>query len=276
MKTSYSKVSSFYFCAKKYEYRYVQNLPAQPRAELGFGIALHAALEANFRQKIDTRQDLPLKDVAQIFRDNLETELKGVPEEKLRGPAEFHYLRGMGEHFLELFMKQRAPGLQPHPRGVECFFSLDLPQGHKITGKFDLMDSDGVLHDFKTSNKPYDPRSADKTQLVIYAWAAEKLFGRLPKALCFDVFVKGDGADGAVLLQDPVMFPTPTLQEMTPVAQRLGAQIDKILDVQNREAFTWAFQPPRCHWCEYQEHCTQEWEKSDRPAPVRIRMESLV
>jgi hypothetical protein len=182
----------------------------------------------------------------------------------------------MGEYFLEQFTTKRAPTLQPAPRGVECPFRIPLPGGHEISGKFDLMDTDWVLHDFKTSSKPYDPRTADKTQLVIYAWACERMFGRLPKALCFDVFVKGDGADKPLIMQDPVMLPVPSAQEMSMVAEKLSQQIDKILDVQRLDAFTWAFEPRRCHWCEYQKVCLAEWERSGSPAPVRMRRESLV
>jgi hypothetical protein len=186
------------------------------------------------------------------------------------------YLCSMGENFLQRFLTERAPALQPAPRGVECFFLLPLPGGHEITGKFDLMDTDWVLHDFKTSSKPYDPRRADKTQLVIYAWACERMFGRLPKALCFDVFVKGDGAEGAVELQAPVMFPVPSAQEMAQVAGKLRGQIETILRVQASENFPRSFQPLRCHWCEYQTLCVDEWDQTGRPAPVRIALENLV
>ncbi len=276
MKASYSKVGAYSFCPKKYEYRYVRELPAPQRPELTFGVSLHAALEANFQQKIDTRKDLAFADVVKVFQAELEAGLARVPDELLRGPAEFHYLRAMGEHFLERFMTERAPALQPAPRGVECPFKIPLPGGHEISGKFDLMDTDWVLHDFKTSNKPYDPRKADITQLVIYAWACERMFGRLPKALCFDVFVKGDGADSPLVLQEPVMFPVPTAHEMSRVADNLSRQIDKILDVQRLDGFTWAFEPRRCHWCEYQKTCIVEWERSGSPAPVRMPRESLV
>jgi CRISPR/Cas system-associated exonuclease Cas4 (RecB family) len=276
MKASYSKVSTYSFCPKKYEYRYVQERPAPQKPELAFGIALHAALEFNFEQKILSRKDLPLEQLVGAFRASLEEGLKNVPEEFLRGPSEFHYLRGMGEHFLERFMKERAPAMQPAPRGVECPFRIPLPGGHEISGKFDLMDTDWVLHDFKTSNKPYDPRKADKTQLVIYAWACERMFGRLPSALCFDVFVKGDGAESPLILQEPVMFPVPSPQEMSLVAERLTKQIDKILDVQRLDAFTWSFEPARCHWCEYQPVCQKDWEQSGSPRPVRLPRENLV
>lgn len=275
MKASYSKVSSFSFCPKKYEYRYVQEVPVPPKPQLVFGVALHAALEANFQQKLQTRQDLSREEVAAAFRRALEEGLRDVPEETLRGPSDAQYLRSMGEHFLERFMNERAPALQPAPRGVECFFKLPLPGGHEISGKFDLMDTEWVLHDFKTSSKPYDPVRADKTQLVIYAWACERLFGRLPKALCFDVFVKGDGAEGAVELQAPVMLPVPGPREMAQVAERLRKQIDRILAIQAEENFPRAFQPLRCHWCEYQTMCVQEWDEAGRPAPVRISLENL-
>lgn len=275
MRASYSKVSSFYFCPKKYDYRYVKEIPVAPKVELAFGIALHSALETNFSQKIESRKDLPLEEVLAAFRAALADGLKGVPEENMRGKADAHYLRSMGETFVDRFMKERAPAMQPAPRGVETAFKLPLPGGHELSGKMDLIDTDWVLHDFKTSSKPYDPRKADKTQLVIYAWACERMFGRLPKALCFDVFVKGDGEDGGVTLQQPVMFPVPSAREMSLVAANLQKQIDKILEIQAKDAFPRSFDPLRCHWCEYQEVCRTDWEREGKPQPVRLRMDSL-
>lgn len=272
MKASYSKINSFQFCPKKYEYRYVLNTPAPRRVELGFGTALHAALEHNFEQKIETRKDLPIDDVAQAFRGAFDRETENAAEESLSGPTGYQYLRSLGEHFVEIFMKQRAPLLQPAPRGVECSFTLPLPGGHLITGQFDLMDEAGVLHDFKTSNKRYDPASADKTQLVLYAWACRRLFNRYPSALCFDVFVKAKemGSAEFVGLQEPVMFETPPPEEMARVAGNLAREIERVAGYENRNEFPWAFEPVRCHWCEYQDTCVDDWRKWDEPRPVRL------
>lgn len=271
MKISYSKIGSFYFCPKKYEYRYVLEIPVPGKAELVFGVSLHAALETNFEQKIETRRDLPLEQVLEAFRNELEKGLASVPEEDLRGPLDPLYLRSMGENFLSQFMTERAARLQPAPRGVEYFFQLPLPGGHEISGKCDLLDNEWVLHDFKTSSKPYDPKRADRTQLVIYAWACERMFGRHPKALCFDVFVKGDGREGEVFLQEPVMFPVPSAAEMAQVAQKLQQQIDFIQNAQEKNQLNRSFEPVRCRWCEYQKRCINDWEHEGRPSPVRVR-----
>jgi CRISPR/Cas system-associated exonuclease Cas4 (RecB family) len=275
MKTSYSRLNAFSFCPKKYEYRYVLDTPAPGKPELAFGVALHAALEHNFRQKQDTRQDLPVDTVTSFFRKELEEHLASVPDDTLRGATDTHYLRSMGEHFLEQFLRERSPQLMPAPRGVECFFQLPLSNGYNIVGQFDLLDTDWVLHDFKTSKKPYDSRTADRTQLVLYAWACERLFGRYPKALCFDVFVKGDGADGKVEIQEPVMVPVPSVTEMAQVARSLERQLETIQTIATNGIFPRAFAPLRCHWCEYQTPCVQDWDDTGRPLPQRIRLGSL-
>lgn len=276
MKSSYSRIGCYGFCPKKYDYRYVQDVPAPAKPELAFGVALHEALEENFRQKIDTRRDLPVAQAAAVFRRVLDERLASVPEGALRGPSEPHYLRALGEHFLDRFLAERAPSLQPAVNGVECSFRLPLPGDHEISGQFDLLDTDWVLHDFKTSNKPYDPARADRTQLVIYAWACEQVFGRPPERLCFDVFVKGDGAEGSAGLQAPVYFPVPPPSEMAVVALRLSATIERLRSAAERSAFPRSFDPARCHWCEYQDRCRSEWDWEGRPPPVRTRMESLV
>jgi len=276
MKASFSRLGAFSFCAKKYEYRYVLDFPATARPELAFGTALHGALEENFRQKIESRKDLPVESVTAAFRRGLESGLAAVPEDSLRGATDVHYLRAMGEHLLDRFMKERAPALQPAPRGVETPFRLPLPGGHELAGKFDLLDTDWVLHDFKTSSKPYDLRRADPAQLVIYAWACEGIFGRVPKALCFDVFVKGDGSEGRVDLQEPVRVPVPGADIMARVGRRLQSQLDRVAQVEAEGLFPRAFQPLRCGWCEYQAPCVEDWVQAGRPGPSRISLESLV
>lgn len=275
MKSSYSRIGSYSFCPKKYDYRYVSRIPAPIKPELAFGVAIHESLEHNFLQKIGTGRDLPIGAVAEFFRRVLDDRLRTVPEDLLRGPSDPHYLRALGEHFLDRFLKERAPDLQPAVRGVECSFQLPLSPQHEITGQFDLLDTQWVLHDFKTSNKPYDPRRADRTQLVIYAWACERLFGRPPKEVCFDVFVKGDGAEGDAGLQAPVVFPAPTAADMERIAVQLVRLLDRLVLAESRRDFPRSFEPSRCHWCEYQSLCQNEWEQEGRPAPVRVSLGSL-
>ncbi len=275
MRSSYSRIGSYGFCPKKYEYRYVLETPAPAKPELAFGVAIHESLEHNFMQKIESRVDLPAREVGDFFRRVLDERLASVPEEFLRGPSDPHYLRALGEHFLERFLIERAPALQPAPRGVECSFRLPLPGDHELTGQFDLLDTDWVLHDFKTSNKPYDPKRADKTQLVLYAWACERMFGRPPQALCFDVFVKGDGAEGAAGLQAPVFFPAPSAADMAQVSRRLSAMVERLRQAEEKREFPRSFEPLRCHWCEYQPICRREWDLEGQPRPVRITLESL-
>lgn len=275
MRVSYSKIGAFSFCPKKYDFRYVQQRPAPAKPELAFGVALHSALEANFQQKVETRRDLSLKALRVHFVEELRHRLAPVSDEQLRGATDTRYLESMGEDLLERFLRERAPTLQPVPQGVEKSFRLALPGGHEISGQIDLIDDQDVVHDFKTSARPYDPQKADRTQLVIYAWAFEKLFHRRPRALCFDVFIKGDGAEGFVGLQDPVLFDPPTPEDMSGVARGLESQIEVLRSVTARGAFPRSFFPWRCHWCEYQTPCREEWEALGQPEPYRLRLPKL-
>jgi|GEM_PF-2354426 len=275
MKASYSRISSYWFCPKKYDYRYVQNVPVPVKPELAFGISLHETLEQNFLQKRDTRRDLPPDQACALFEKIFDKNFAPVPEEFLRGPSDRHYLRSLGQHFIRQFLDERAPGLQPLQRGVECSFRFDLPGGHELTGQFDLLDTSWVLHDFKTSSKPYDPRKADPTQLILYAWACEQMFGRPPESLCFDVFIKGDGEEGPAGLQAPVVFKTPSPGDLSTVAARLASMIDQLVEVQTRQWFPRAFDPRRCHWCEHQPRCQREWDLEGQPLPLRQKPGTL-
>jgi len=253
VRISYSKVNSYKFCPKKYEYRYVKMIPVPEKPELAFGIALHAALEVNFKQKIASFKDVPDKEVIAAFNDSFNERARGISKDVMPDDARKEFLK-MAEYFIRRFMYERAPEIQSILKGVECFFRLPLEGDIELTGKFDLVDKKGILHDFKTSSKPYDPKRADFAQLVIYAWACERLFGKCPYGLCFDVFVKG--AENRPPDFQVVNFETPVKDRFDGVIEEIKKTIKFII----AKKFPRAFNPERCDWCEYQEICLKDYK----------------
>jgi hypothetical protein len=56
-------------CSAQWRYRHIDRLPDPPTGALTQGSAVHAAIGENMRQKIETRQDLPLAGVRALYRE---------------------------------------------------------------------------------------------------------------------------------------------------------------------------------------------------------------
>ena len=55
---SVSQIKMFLRCPLQYKYRYIDNLKIPPTGSLLLGSSVHSSLEGNYRQKIETKQDL--------------------------------------------------------------------------------------------------------------------------------------------------------------------------------------------------------------------------
>lgn len=64
---SHSQIGMWLRCPKQWEYRYVQGLKVPPSGALIEGRCYHETLERNFKQKIVTREDMPLDDCLDAF-----------------------------------------------------------------------------------------------------------------------------------------------------------------------------------------------------------------
>jgi hypothetical protein len=90
----------------------VQVRTATPRAEeqLALGLAVHQALEVNFREKIETQEDLETTGVVIVFR---EAWMEQVPQTEFM-PGESHGdLRRLGERLVAKYMDEVAPKVEP-------------------------------------------------------------------------------------------------------------------------------------------------------------------
>lgn len=79
-------------------------------AALGLGTAIQAAILENFRQKIDTHEDLPTEGVVALFRDAWARERDQVTLAEDDDPAD---LREAGDVIARVYMDQAAPRIEP-------------------------------------------------------------------------------------------------------------------------------------------------------------------
>ena len=62
-----SQVNTFLSCPAKWYFRYAIGLREPATGTLALGTAFHSVLASNFRQKIETKQDLPADELAESF-----------------------------------------------------------------------------------------------------------------------------------------------------------------------------------------------------------------
>jgi CRISPR/Cas system-associated exonuclease Cas4 (RecB family) len=159
-----SSVNCFGDCSARWFYRKVLKLPETRGAALGLGTAVHHALIENFRQKIETRVDLPAEDVRGLFVGALCDELdSGL---KLLAGESADELKESGEVMVRVYMDQAAPQVQP--AAVEEHVEGEIG-GVPVHGYIDVRTIEGRVIDIKTAKrKPTGITPAHRLQAGTY------------------------------------------------------------------------------------------------------------
>ncbi len=159
-----SSVNCFVDCSAKWYYRRVLGLEETRSGALAIGSAVHEAVTANFRQKIDTREDLATEGVRLVARDSLERQLdEGVvlaPDETASD------LVDTVDALVATYMSDAAPAIQP--AAVELAVE-GIIGGVPVRGYVDLLDVDGRVIDLKTAGKkPCGVTPSHRLQVTTY------------------------------------------------------------------------------------------------------------
>lgn len=161
-----SVVNTFNECEAKWYYRKVLRLPEVRTGALVLGSAFHEAIAENFRQKLETFEDLPYAGVRPVFLESLakqfdEGDVRLDPEETVEE------LIDCGSALVRVYLEQAAPGIQP--AAVELPVEGEIG-GVKVRGIVDCLGSDGTIHDFKTAGKrPSRFPANHRLQVTTYA-----------------------------------------------------------------------------------------------------------
>jgi hypothetical protein len=183
---SASQISQFLFCPVAYYkiyYERAEKMP--PNIYMIYGSAIHEALAYNFKQKITSRKDLPVKEVLEVFKTCFIKELDKYSIYKNI------VIQREGYKCLEHYMSNVAPNIQPVM--VEEKFEIPLKNfPFTIMGYIDLVDENGFIIDHKSAGKNWRSKwkkpNVDKDmQLTLYAVAYRKLFKKRETGLCIDI-----------------------------------------------------------------------------------------
>jgi hypothetical protein len=158
-----SQVRCFFDCPARWWFKYGLQLPERKNSSLALGLAVHQALEVNFREKIETREDLETTGVLMVFR---EAWMEQVPETVFAAGESQGDLRRMGERLVAKYMDDVAPTVEPAAVEVDVHGEIG---GVAVRGRVDVLDVEGRLIDFKTASRRPSSVSPDYAfQLATY------------------------------------------------------------------------------------------------------------
>src|ERR1035438_9481152 len=140
-----SQVRCFFECQARWWFKYGLQLPERKNSSLALGLAVHQALEVNFREKLETEEDLETTGVVCVFR---EAWMEQVPQTEFTADESQGDLRRLGEKLVAKYMDEVAPTVEP--AAVELDVQGEI-SGVAVRGRVDVLDVEGRLIDFKTA-----------------------------------------------------------------------------------------------------------------------------
>lgn len=199
--TSFSRLSTYLGCARKFRLRYIDHAPEVPQGSLIGGSVVHAVIqlaEENrwwdieatteaIRQQNDYIRTAFLREFARRLElvggaDKVRWGGRSTKEFPDRENADWWEAKGpsMVMRACSIRRDDRKLGLVPHESGaVETEVRARLPTGLEVKGYIDALlmvtrDGEAVVRDWKTGSH------RDDLQLMVYAWLLEQSRGIMP------------------------------------------------------------------------------------------------
>ena len=147
---SASSVTTFLRCGQQWFFAYVAGIKAPPTLKQARGIAVHKAVETNMLQKITSRIDMDVDDVADAYSTEYDKLALDVQEPDTTG------IKDGGIALARLHTEVIAPEIQPV--WVEQPIQFDI-NGVTFSGQVDLLDEMDRVRDTKTTARKPQPES---------------------------------------------------------------------------------------------------------------------
>jgi len=176
-------------CGEQYRRRYVEGEKIPPGIAVHRGAGIHKGAEFNYRQKIETRKDLPEKEIVDYAVSAFDTSLAdrgytlSTEEQKIGSKKVLAIARDSTAELASLFAKEVAPSVQPE--FVEHKLVIPLPGLRSaLIGILDCIAEGGVIEELKTKGKRPSQVDVDEDeQFTWYFMAFRHAFGHPPGKL---------------------------------------------------------------------------------------------
>lgn len=182
-------------CWAQYEQRYILGNRVPPGIAPAIGTGVHRGAETNFRQKVDSHEDMPTAEIVEAAVSGFELEVASgielTAEESSRGKGiVLGEAKDQTASLAAVHAATQAPDYQPV--AVEHRTTIVLPRAtHDLLTITDLRDNRDRVADFKTAGKKKSQGEADSSvQLTVEAAAFHIDTGRQAAEVRLDVLVK--------------------------------------------------------------------------------------
>lgn len=213
-------------CGEQYRRRYVLGEKIPPGIAMLRGTGVHGGAKANFRQKIDTREDLPPKDIVDISVTEFERAFNrdGVlltPEEETVGLSN---VIGKGKDSVarlsEVFATHIAPKYQPIMVEETSRLIID-GSPYDLLAVMDMADEADRVVDLKTALKAKNQREVDESeQLTFYSLVFRAKKGKLPSEVVLETIIDSAPPKAKSLVG------TRTDADLVTLVERINVMID--------------------------------------------------
>ncbi|PIZ73106.1 hypothetical protein COY07_02380 [Candidatus Peregrinibacteria bacterium CG_4_10_14_0_2_um_filter_43_11] len=241
---SYSQLTEFETCPRKYQYNYVYKIPQPINGNFSFGTTMHTTLQ-EFYKNVEQVKQISL--FTEFEPDMSLDKLFAIYEEKwidkgYENKTHMELRKARGREILEQFYDHFKEGI-PHIRFLEKGFKLKVGE-YTLSGRIDRADDlpDGTLEiiDYKTGRSKTQKQVEGDLQLFLYALASQECFGL--KASRLTLYFLDDDLQVSV---------EPTEEKM----EKLKAEIIKTADQINTSDFSPTPSKFICQHCPYNKIC---------------------
>jgi putative RecB family exonuclease len=158
-----SSVRCFMDCSARWWFQYGLRLESPPNSNLSIGIAVHAGLAENFREKVTSFRDLPIEGVVALYRESW---LQQLGETCFRDDEDPKHLEAVGAGLVRRYMSEVAPKIQPI--AVEDWLE-GIIGGVRVRARLDLIEAGGQLREIKTAgSRPSKINAMHRFQTATY------------------------------------------------------------------------------------------------------------
>jgi len=172
---SYSQINTYRTCGMRYYFRYVLGKKIPPPWTFALGKSCDESLSYNYKQKIQTKKDLPLKEILEAYDFAFEVQRQQEVDWQDKKPG---VVKDIGVKLVSLYHKERCPLVQPIAvqDKVEIYFeNVD----YYFIAYPDLIDSKKTIVDLKTTSRTPNGREAiTSEQLTAYSLAYRVKYGK--------------------------------------------------------------------------------------------------
>jgi putative RecB family exonuclease len=244
---SFSRVTTFEQCARRYRYRYVDGVrEAFQSIEAFMGQQVHATVEWLFRER-DAGRTRPVEEAVRFYSatfDGARTQLRGALKIVKQGTGMEEY-RASGAQMVADFHRLRFASDRLETLGLERHFLLEMPPARQFQGFIDRLarGPDGAMHiiDYKTGGRPplrFGGKDGDQLEAYALAMFAETPADELVLTL---EYLRNGSTQTRRIRRD----------EATEVERRLKARIQVAAEAS-------VFPPTPgtlCDWCGFNDLC---------------------